>query len=93
MTDREMALALGHYVNSLLQKVSALEGAFLEYRVTNEQGQRVEIPFREDVKRIEKEESFQRLSGAQSASLLQAIGDETQPSALIRALCRHYFVE
>ncbi len=90
MTDKEMALALGQYINSLLQKISALEGAFLEYRITDETGLRKEIPWREDVKRIVQEESFRRLSDAQRTALLQAIGDETQALPLIRALCRHY---
>jgi hypothetical protein len=90
MTDKEMVLALGNYINSLLAKRAALEGAFLNYRIPNEEGRQVELPWKEDVKRIEQEESFRRLSGAQSDSLLQAIGDETQPSDLIRALCKHY---
>ncbi len=90
MTDKEMALALGQYINSLLQKIAALEGVFPEYRITNHEGRRVEIPWKEDVKRIAQEESFRRLSDAQSDALLRAIGDETQPSDLIRALCRTY---
>jgi hypothetical protein len=86
----KMALALGHYINELLKKIAALEGTFLEYRVTNHEGHRVEIPWREDLKRVSQEPSFRGLSDAQSTALLQAIGDETQSSALIRALCRHY---
>ena len=85
-----MALALGQYINSLLEKISALQGVFLEYRIPSPDGHRVEIPWREDSKRIAQEPSFRDVSAAQSAALLQAIGDETQPSDLIRALCRHY---
>ena len=29
MTDKEMALPLGQYINSLLEKIAALEGVFL----------------------------------------------------------------
>ena len=90
MTDREMALALGSYINSLWQKIAALEGVFLEYRIINEQGHRVEIPWREVAARIAQEPSFLDSSRAQSDALLRAIGAETQLSALIRALCKHY---
>jgi hypothetical protein len=90
MTDKEMALALGHYINSLLEKIAAQQGVFLEYRVMNDEGHRVEIPWREDLKRVAQEPTFRDLSAAQSSALLQAIGDETQGSSLIRALCRHY---
>jgi hypothetical protein len=90
MTDKEMALALGQYINSLLQKISALQGVFLEYRITDNEGHRVEIPWREDLNRVVQESSFRDLSDAQCCALLRAIGDETQASPLIRALCRHY---
>jgi hypothetical protein len=90
MADKEMALALSQYINSLLEKIAALEGVFLEYKITNPDGHRVEIPWKEDLKRIRQESSFRDLSDAQSDALLRAIGDESQPSALIRALCRHY---
>jgi hypothetical protein len=86
-----MALAIGNYINELLQKISALEAVLAEHRITDSQGRRVEIPWREDVKRILQDPSFRRLSVAQSNALLQAIDDETQASALIRALCRNYF--
>ncbi|HEX3438416.1 MAG TPA: hypothetical protein VHT24_16725 [Pseudacidobacterium sp.] len=92
MTDKEMALALGQYINSLLQKISGLEGIFAEYRITDHEGHRIEIPWREDLKRISQEPSFRQLSDAQSDAPLLAISDETEASALIRALCRNYFV-
>jgi hypothetical protein len=91
MADREMALAIGHYINELLEKISALEAVLEEQRITDSQARHVEIPWKEDVKRILQDPSFRRLSVGQSNALLQAIGDETQASALIRALCRNYF--
>ena len=90
MTDKEMALAMGQYINSLLTKISALEGVFLEYRITDQDGRRREIPWREDLMRVAQEPAFREVSAARSDGLLRAIGDEHQASALIRALCRHY---
>ena len=55
MTDREMALALGEYTVRLLGRISALECVFMQYKITNPDGSRVEIPWNEDAKRIAQE--------------------------------------
>jgi hypothetical protein len=88
MTDREMALALGNYINELLAKIAAMEAVLAERRVTDPQGR---IQWRDDVSRVLLDPASRRLSDAQSRVLLQTVGDETQASALIRALCRNYF--
>lgn len=90
MTDKEMALALGEYIVNLIGRIHALEGTFLEYRVTNEEGHRVEIPWKEDSKRIALEPAVRDLSDAQLRYMRESIGDETQGSDLIRALYSHF---
>ena len=84
-----MALALGRYVNSLLEEIEALKGVFLEYRIETPDGRR-EIPVAEMKKKVSQEDGFRAVADAQRTALLQAIGDETQGSDLIRALYRHY---
>jgi len=92
MTDNEMALKLGNYIIKLQRQVSALEGAFLEYRI-NTPGGRREIPLREVAARVAQEQGFLQVSAAQRDGLLQAIEHETQGSALIRALHREFLEE
>ena len=89
MTDKETALALGQYINSLLQEIDALKGVIFEYRVEGPNGPQ-EIPLLEVKKKVSREEIFRRVCDAQRTGLLQAIGDETQASLLIRALSSHY---
>jgi len=91
MTDQEMALAIGRYIIKLQRQVSALEGAFLEYRINTPEGRR-EIPFREVAARVAQEKGFLEVSSAQQYALHQQVEHETQPSALIRAL-HHQFLE
>jgi hypothetical protein len=90
MTDQAMALALGDYINGLLERITALEGLFTEYSLVREDGHRVEIPYRDLVKKILHEDAFRRLADGQYDSLRQAIGDGTPESELIRALYRHF---
>jgi hypothetical protein len=90
MTDNDMALRLGEYINSLLEEIAALKGVFLEYRIETPAGRR-EIPVEEMKKRVSLEAGFREVCDAQRRGLLQAIEHETQASALIRSLCRHYF--
>ena len=85
MTDQEIAIRLGNYINGLIQQIVVYEGVFMEYRAPTPTGQR-EIPFREDARRIAQEESLIQIADERRAALLQAIGDETQSSALIRIL-------
>ena len=91
MTDQEMALAIGRYIIKLQRQVSALEGAFLEYRINTPEGRR-EIPFREVAAKVAQEQGFLEVSSAQQYALHQAVEHETQSSALIRAL-HHQFLE
>ncbi len=86
MTDQESALRLGTYINGLLGEIESLKGVILEYG-------HQEIPLAEAKKRISQEEIFRRVADAQRTGLLQAIGDETQASALIHALCKHFLAE
>jgi hypothetical protein len=93
MTDREMALSLGQYINRLIEKVTLYEGVFLEYRVTDFDGRKVEIPWRADAKRIAQEQPFRDLADRQSSELRQVVGDDIPESGLIRALHHHYVGE
>jgi hypothetical protein len=93
MTDKEMALELGEYINRLLMRISTLEGVFTEYRITGEDGHRRELPWKEDAKRIAQEPAFLDLSDAQSRGLLQAVGDDIPESQLICSLHRHFVGE
>jgi hypothetical protein len=77
MTDKEMTLALGHYINSLLAKIAAMQSLIPDCQ-------------QDDVNRIQQEPAFRRLSDRQSSALLQAVGDCTQAPDLIRSLCKHY---
>ncbi len=90
MTDKEMALALGEYIVQLLGRISALESVFMEHRITNPDGNRVEISWKDDANRIAREAAALELSAAQSRSLQQAIGAGTPKSELIRSLYRHF---
>ena len=92
MTDKEMVIALGNYIIGLQRDISALRGAFLEYRLETPEGRR-EIPFLEVARRVAEEESFQRVAIEQRRELLQALSDETQDSALIRGLYRRFLEE
>lgn len=92
MTDREMALAIGEYIIRLQRQVSALEGAFLDYRINTPEGRR-EIPFREVAARVAQEQGFLEVSAVQRQGLHQAIGHETHASSLIRALHREFLEE
>lgn len=90
MTDREMALGLGEYIVGLLRRISALQGVFTEYRVPTEDGRRIEIPWKEDEKRMATEPAALEIVAAQLRSLREAVGDETPESQLLRALYRHF---
>jgi hypothetical protein len=78
MTDRDIALALGDYINNLLAKIEALRTLIPDYQ-------------EDDLKRIMQDPAFRRISDGQSSALLHAIGDKTQASDLIHALGRNYF--
>lgn len=93
MTDKERALGLGEYIVRLLTRISALESVFTEYRIMNPDGHQVEIPWKEDAKRIAQEAGALEISAAQSRSLRQAVGGEIPESQLIRALYRHFVGE
>ena len=83
MTDQEMVIRLGNYIIKLQRDISALEGVFTEYRIDTPDGRR-EIPYKEMAKKVAVE---------QRRSLLEAIGNETQGSALIRGLYREFLEE
>lgn len=89
MTDREMVIQLGNYIIKLQRDISALEGVFTEYRIDTLEGRR-EIPYKEMAKKIAQEEGPQQIAVEQRRSLLEAIGNETQGSALIRGLYREF---
>lgn len=88
-----MTLALGNYIIKLQRDISALQGVFTEYRIETQMGQKVEIPWREMAKTISQETGEQQIAVAQRHSLLLAIADETQGSALIRALHNQFLEE
>ena len=90
VTDREMVVALGEYINSLLGSISDLEKTFTNYRIPNDEGFPVELPWREDAKLVAMEEGQIEISAHQRSDVLAAIGDETLASGLIRALHDHY---
>lgn len=90
MTDREMVLGLGEYIVRLLRQISALQGVFTEYRITSDDGHRVEIPWKADVKRIAAEPAALEIVAAQLRSLREAVGDGTPESELIHALHNHF---
>ena len=92
MTDREMALKLGNYILKLHRELSALQGVFTEYRIMTPEGRR-EIPWRSQAEHIAQEEGALLVAAEQQRSLLRAIGDETQGSALIRGLYREFLKE
>jgi len=83
MTDQEMVIRLGNYIIKLQRDISALEGVFTEYRIDTPDGRR-EIPYKEMAKKVAQEEGPQQVAVEQRRSLLEAIGNETQGSALIR---------
>lgn len=85
MTDQEIAIRLGNYINDLIHKSIVYEGVFMEYRISTSTGNR-ELPFRDDARRIAQEEALIEIADVRRSELLQAIGDETQASALIRIL-------
>jgi len=93
MTDREMALGLGEYIVRLLGRIAALEGVFTEYRVPQRDGRQVELPWKEDSKRVAQESGALEISAARLRSLHHAVGDGTLESELIRALHRHFVGE
>jgi hypothetical protein len=92
MTDKEMALALGDYIIKLQLEKRALEGAFLEYRISTPEGRR-EIPFRQVAARIAQEEGLQEIASQQRHGLLQEVATGTPDSALIRGLYRQFLEE
>lgn len=93
MTDREMAIQLGNYIIKLQSDISALEGVFTEYRISNPDGHLREIPYREVARKIALEEGPQQIAVEQRNSLIQAIGDETHDSSLIRKLYGEFLEE
>jgi hypothetical protein len=92
MTDQEMVIRLGNYIIKLQRDISALEGVFTEYRIDTPDGRR-EIPYKEMAKKVAQEEGPQQVAVEQRRSLLEAIGNETQGSALIRGLYREFLEE
>lgn len=90
MTDRESAIRLGRYIIALRQQILEYEAVFMEYRISDEYGRRREIPFREDARRIGEEEALKRIAVELQNELLQGIGQQSEPSALIRELCRQF---
>jgi predicted exporter len=77
MTDRDVAIALGEYINSLLAYISALQTLMPDYQ-------------QDDIKKVLQNDEFYRLSAGQRATLMQSIGDETQASSLLHALSRNF---
>jgi hypothetical protein len=92
MTDQEMVIRLGNYIIKLQRDISALEGVFTEYRIDTPDGRR-EIPYKEMAKKVAQEEGPQQVAVEQRRSLLEAIGNDTQGSALIRGLYREFLEE
>jgi len=85
MTDKEMALAIGEEVIQLRGAVQALRVLILNYRVRGEDGLLREIPWREDLPKIESDRFHLdglRESSAQLNERMQAAGDESFLSRL-----------
>ena len=89
MTDREMALALGEYINGLLVEIETLNGV-VDSMAQNPVPPR-EVSLEEMKRRVSEDETFQRTVAAHRNALLHALGRETEAPALIQALCRNYF--
>jgi hypothetical protein len=85
MTDREMALGLGDYINRKLTWIAALESII----------NRNQIPqWREDAERVVHEQPLSpHISDAHIHHLQYAIPDGTPESELIRALYCHFVGE
>lgn len=81
MTDKELAIELGNYINRQLTKIAALESILMEHDIPH---------WREDAERIAEEPAFLQLSSAHTVQLQYSIADDIPESELIRALYRHF---
>jgi hypothetical protein len=91
MTDREMVLALGKYINGLLVEIETLKGV-MDCIAQNPAPPR-ETSLEEMKRRVLEDEAFQRTVAAHRNALLHALGRETEASALIRAFHNHFVGE
>jgi hypothetical protein len=83
MTDKEMAIQLGDYVNRKLRRITALESILKENQIPG---------WEEDAVRIAHEPLALAATDAHIHHLQYSISDTTPESELIRAL-HHLFVE
>jgi len=81
MTDKELAIELGNYINRQLTRIAALESILKENQIPH---------WEEDAARIAHEPLSLAVSDAHRHHLQYAIGDDTPESGLIRALYRHF---
>jgi len=85
MTDKEMAADLGRYIIRLQTRIKALQSVLME-RWPSGLPDSAQVSWAEAVKAAALDDQFQKAAFAQRRILLQAIGAETQDSALIRVL-------
>jgi len=82
MTDREMALGLGEYINRQLTRIAALESILKENQIPD---------WREDAARLSREQPLSpHISDAHIHHLQYSIPIGTPESELIQALHRHF---
>jgi hypothetical protein len=81
MTDREMAFAVGEYINQQLTRIAALESILKAHDVPE---------WREDAARILHEPAFLAVADAHIRHLQYSIPDDTPESKLIHVLHGHF---
>jgi hypothetical protein len=81
MTDQELAIQLGNYINRQLTRIAALESALMAHEIPD---------WREDAERIAQEPASLAVSAAHSHHIQYSISGDTPESALIRSLHRLY---
>ncbi len=84
MTDKEMAIELGEYINRRLTRIAALESVLKAHEVPE---------WQEEAAQIEQKPAFQQVSDEHTLHLRYSISDDTPESGLIRALYHRYVEE
>lgn len=81
MTDKEMAIELGNYINRQLTEIAALKSVLKAHDVPE---------WEEETAQTEHDPAFQQVSDEHTLHLQYSISDDTPESELIRALYRHF---
>lgn len=81
MTDNEMAIELGNYINRQLTRIAALEAILKAHDIPQ---------WQKDAKLIAQEPASLAVTDAHIRHLQYSISDGTPESELIRTLYRHF---